>query len=109
MKESLPFAYIPTDDVNKNIESEVVEQHFENIYNALASPSVSLNEKLNIATYFEQIVQSSNCANRLLNSAFTPLLLKLLRNGKSGAFKLRVCSTIGLLIRHATVIDQDVA
>lgn len=55
-----------------------MEQHFENIYNALQSPSVTGNDKLNIMNYFEQIIQSSAVANRLLNSAFTPLLLKLL-------------------------------
>ena len=52
----MPFNYISPEDINKNIESESVEQHFENIYNALASGQVSLNDKLNILNYFEQII-----------------------------------------------------
>jgi serine/threonine-protein kinase ULK4 len=33
----------------------------------------------------------------------------MLKNMKSYMIKIRVCSIVGLLIRHATVIDNDVA
>ena len=33
----------------------------------------------------------------------------MLKNMKSHMIKIKVCSIVGLLIRHATVIDNDVA
>ena len=56
IKESLPFQYIQPDEINKNIDSEYIEQHFEKIYNTLSSSNISQNDKLNIVNYFEQIV-----------------------------------------------------
>ncbi|KAM3146228.1 hypothetical protein pb186bvf_001573 [Paramecium bursaria] len=108
-KESLPFQFISPDDINRLIDTEQIELHFENIYNALSNNTLSQNDKLNIANYFEQIIQSSNVANRLLNSAFVPLLIKLLRTSKLSQLKHRLCCVIGLLIRHATVIEPDVS
>lgn len=83
LKEQLPFQYVSPEEINKCIESESIEQHFENIYNVLSSSTVSQNDKLNVINYFEQIIQSSASANRLLNSAFTPLLLKLAKSSKT--------------------------
>ena len=37
------------------------------------------------------------------------LLLKLLTSVRSTSIKIRVCSIIGQLIRHATVIDNELA
>ena len=44
-----------------------------------------------------------------MNSAFTPLLLKLLKTSKQPPFKSRICWIIGLLLRHATVIEAEVS
>jgi len=33
----------------------------------------------------------------------------MLKNMKSHMIKIKVCSIVGLLIRHATVIDNEVA
>lgn len=41
LKDNLPFQFINSDDVNKNIDSDYVELHFENIYNSLSSPTIS--------------------------------------------------------------------
>lgn len=106
LKDQLPFQFIAGEEINKAIESEQVEQHFENVYNALSGMQ---GDKLNMLVYFESIIQNSNSANRLLNSAFTPLLLKLLKTSKTTQLKLRLCCVIGLLIRHATVIEQEVS
>jgi len=71
--------------------------------------SGTVNDKLNVLVYFESIILNSNVANRLINSAFMGLLMKLLKNVKSPHLKQRLCSIIGQLIRHSTVIGNEVA
>ena len=45
----------------------------------------------------------------LINSAFMNLITKLLKNVKSPHLKLRLCSILGQLVRHSTVIGNEVA
>ena len=71
--------------------------------------SGTVNDKLNVLVYFESIILNSNVANRLINSAFMNLLIKLLKNVKSPHLKLRLCSILGQLVRHSTVIGNEVA
>ena len=68
-----------------------------------------MNEKLNALNYFETIIRNSNVSNRLVNSAFMNLLLKFLTQVKNIKIRIRVCSIVGQLVRHATVIDNDLA
>lgn len=49
--------------------------------------SGTVNDKLNVLCYFESIILNSNVANRLINSAFMGLLMKLLKNVKSPHLK----------------------
>ena len=37
------------------------------------------------------------------------LLVKMLKTVKTPQIRVRVCSVIGLLVRHSTVIENDVA
>ena len=69
----------------------------------------TVQEKLNLLIYFETIILNSAVANRLINSAFMNLLMKLLRTVKSAHLRLRLCSIIGQLVRHSTVIGNAVA
>ena len=85
-----------------------MEEHLKEVYTEIACSS-KVNDKLNVLIYFESIIQNSNVANRLINSAFMTLLLKLLKTVKSPYLKQRLCSIIGQLIRHSTVIGSDVA
>ena len=59
--------------------------------------------------YFEGIITNSNVSNRLINSAFMNLLVRMLKTVKTPQVRLRVCSVVGLLIRHSTVIENEVA
>jgi serine/threonine-protein kinase ULK4 len=68
-----------------------------------------MNEKVNSLLYFESIIVNSNVSNRLINSAFMNLLVKMMKSVKSPMIKIRLCSVIGLLIRHSTVIEDDLA
>lgn len=51
---------------------------------------------------------NSAVANRLINSPFTSLFVKLLRAVRHPALKARTCSIIGYMVRHATVIDPEI-
>mmetsp|Transcript_18758 Transcript_18758/g.17894 ORF Transcript_18758/g.17894 Transcript_18758/m.17894 type:complete len:131 (+) Transcript_18758:1857-2249(+) len=68
-----------------------------------------MNEKINALLYFESIIINSNVSNRLINSAFMSLLVKMIKTIKSPMIKINLCSVIGLLIRHSTVIENDLA
>ncbi len=104
----LQFEPWPSEKINQLIDTNQIESHLNEIYQALAS-NVTINEKLNALIYFESIIDNSNSANRLINSAFVGLLVKLLKSIKSPGVKQRLCSVIGLLVRHSTVIDNELA
>jgi len=71
--------------------------------------NTTVNEKMNALLYFESIIVNSNVSNRLINSAFMNLLVKMMKEIKSPLIKIRLCSVVGLLIRHSTVIENDLA
>ena len=64
---------------------------------------------MNALLYFEGIIVNSNVSNRLINSAFMNLLVRMLKTVKTPQIRIRLCSVIGLLIRHSTVIENEVA
>lgn len=106
--QNLPFEVWSSEQVANKIETVEIEGHLHEVYNAMAA-SGTVNDKLNVLVYFESIILNSNVANRLINSAFMNLLIKLLKNVKSPHLKLRLCSILGQLVRHSTVIGNDVA
>eukprot|EP00351_Strombidinopsis_sp_SopsisLIS2011_P006065 CAMPEP_0116872590 /NCGR_PEP_ID=MMETSP0463-20121206/3370_1 /TAXON_ID=181622 /ORGANISM="Strombidinopsis sp, Strain SopsisLIS2011" /LENGTH=128 /DNA_ID=CAMNT_0004513023 /DNA_START=1957 /DNA_END=2343 /DNA_ORIENTATION=+ len=71
--------------------------------------NTTVNEKMNALLYFESIIVNSNVSNRLINSAFMNLLVKMMKEIKSPLIRIRLCSVVGLLIRHSTVIENDLA
>lgn len=91
---NLPFEPWSVDQVASKIETPNIESHLHEVYNAMAA-SGTVNDKLNVLVYFESIILNSNVANRLINSAFMGLLLKLMKNVKSPHLKLRLCSIVG--------------
>ena len=71
--------------------------------------NTNINEKLNSLIYFETLIVNSNISNKMINSVFMQLLEKLMKTVKTPIIKVRVCSVIGLLIRHSTVIENELA
>ena len=78
----MPFEAMNVEQVAATIESPSIEGHLHEVYIAIAS-SGTVNDKMNVLSYFESIILNSNVANRLINSAFMGLLLKLMKNVKS--------------------------
>ncbi len=90
------------------IESPEIEDHLNDLYNAIAS-NTQINEKINSLLYFESIIVNSNVSNRLINSAFMNLLVTMMKTIKTPQIRIRLCSVLGLLIRHSTVIENELA
>lgn len=91
-----------------NSEKREIELHFHQIYQALTSLSQAV-DKLNILTYFETMIINSSVANKLVNSQFVGLLIRLLRSTKSSPMKVRICSILGQMIRYSTLIEVTLA
>lgn len=108
-KSALSFQPWSLDQVMALIETNQIEGHLNDLYNSISSPQASPTEKVNALLYFESIIVNSSISNRLINSAFLVLLVKLLKQVKTPQIRVRVCSVLGLLIRHSTVIENDVA
>jgi serine/threonine-protein kinase ULK4 len=76
---------------------------------ASISGATSLNEKLNTLSYIETLATETDAANHLINSQVMPLLVRMLKTTKPPGLRAKLASAMGLLVRHATVIDEDLA
>jgi len=102
--EKLPFTPWKPEDFALQVESPKFEKHVADVAKAITSPAGS-----HVLAYFETIIQNTNVANKLINTMFITYLAKMLASLKSSVLKIRVCSVIGTLVRHATIIENDVA
>lgn len=106
---ALSFVPWSSEQVLQKIETPFIETHLHDLYNAISSQHTSVNEKVHALLYFESIVVNSSVSNRLINSEFMNLLVRMLSTVKTPQIRVRVCSVIGLLVRHSTVIENEVA
>ena len=106
--QHLQFTPWTSDEVIEKINTAEIESHLSDVYTSIAS-NTTINEKISTLQYFESIIVNSNVSNSLINSAFMALLKKMLEQIKSPMIKIRVCSVVGLLIRHSTIIDNELA
>ena len=102
--ERLPFTPWRIEDVIQCAETQEFEEHIIEISRAISGPS-----SLHALAYFETITQNTNVANKLIDTMFITYLAKMLTTLKSSTMKVRVCSVIGTLIRHATIIENALA
>jgi serine/threonine-protein kinase ULK4 len=103
---SLGFLPWSSEDVLSKSETQAMSEHFHSIFSLLTSQST---EKSNILNYFETLILNSAVANKLINSEFISLFVKLLKTSKSANVKIRICSIIGQMIRHATLISPELS
>ena len=57
--------------------------------------------------YFETLCVDTGAANVLINSSLTILIVRMLRNARMPALRVRLASVLGLLVRHATYIADE--
>eukprot|EP00250_Pteridium_aquilinum_P022940 c25934_g1_i1 orf=3-2966(-) len=104
---TLPFDPIAVSDVMK-LSTEELESFLSKIVGSI-SGNTSPSEKLNTLKYLETLCTNVEGANVLINSSVMHMLVKMLRTSKPPALRIQMIFTMGLLIRHATLIEEDLA
>lgn len=65
--------------------------------------------QVNVLAYFETLCTDTGSANVLINSSLTVLIVRMLRNARAPTLRVRLASALGLLVRHATYIADELA
>lgn len=78
----LSFQPWTPDQILQRIETPQIESHLNDLYQSIAQDTAT-QEKINALLYFESIVVNSNVSNRLINSAFMTLLVKMMKTIKT--------------------------
>ena len=102
---SFSFSSWTPENVSSDVNDPDLESHFSEVYSLLTS-NEKLETKMNYLAYIEYLIEDFPLANKLINSAFVSLFLKLF-TCKSPEMQGRVCSLFGQMLRHATIIDSD--
>lgn len=105
--KSLPFEPLSLQQMLNSDQGEL-EAFLTHIYRTIAS-SAPVKDKVNVLSYFESLCSDTNAANVLINSSLTVLFVRMLRNGKTPLLRIRLASVLGLLVRHATYIADELA
>ncbi|KAJ6319024.1 hypothetical protein OIU76_014379 [Salix suchowensis] len=104
---SLPFEALQPSDFVK-----MSKEHLDSLTNRIISilnGNTSIGEKQNVIRYLEMLSSNADTANILTNGPIMLLLVKMLRLSKTSALRVQLASLIGLLIRHSTFIEDDLA
>ncbi|CAA7061903.1 unnamed protein product [Microthlaspi erraticum] len=110
-KESVPslsFEAPQPSDFGKMGKQEL-EPLNNRIITVLSGSSAGISEKQNLIRYLETLSSNADAANILTNGPIMLVLVKVLRLSKTPAFRVQIASLIGLLIRHSTSIEDDLA
>ena len=91
------------------LDAEQRETFLNKIMGNIHGSTVPLNEKINTLKYLETLCTNIDAANILINGPLMLLLVKLLRTVKVPALRVQLTSVMGLLIRHATLIEEELA
>ncbi|KAL0393193.1 UNVERIFIED_CONTAM: Serine/threonine-protein kinase RUNKEL [Sesamum radiatum] len=103
---SLPFHAFPPSDFMK-----LPKDKLDVLYNRIVSIlNGNVNgEKENVIRYLEILGTNAEAANVLTNGPIMLVIVKMLRQSKALALRVKLSSLIGLLIRHSTSIGDDLA
>lgn len=105
--KTLPFEPLNLQQM-LNSDQQELEAFLTHIYRTIAS-SAPVKDKVNVLSYFESLCSDTAAANVLINSSLTVLFVRMLRNGKMPLLRIRLASVLGLLVRHATYIADELA
>ncbi|KAJ4882519.1 Protein kinase family protein with ARM repeat domain [Raphanus sativus] len=105
---SLSFEAPHASDFGKMGKQEL-EPLNNRIISVLTGSSAGISEKQNLIRYLETLSGNADAANILTNGPIMLVLVKVLRLSKTPAFRVQIASLIGLLIRHSTAIEDDLA
>ncbi|CAI0466638.1 unnamed protein product [Linum tenue] len=104
---SLPFEPLQPSELLKMTKEQLdsVNAKIVSIFNG----NTSVGEKQNAIRYLEMLSSNAEIANIFTNGPVMLILVKMLRLSKASALRVQLASLIGLLIRHATFIEDDLA
>lgn len=103
---SLPFHALAAPDFIK-MSKEQLDSFNNRIINIFNGNNTA--EKQNVISYLEILSNNADAANLLTNGPIMPVIVKKLRQSNASALRVQLTSLIGLLIRHSTSIDDDLA
>eukprot|EP00854_Cymbomonas_tetramitiformis_P004153 gene4153-5131_t len=106
--DALPLAELLHHQSDSAVKPIVLNRRIDKIYKSVAS-SASLNEKVNTLGYFETLCMDTAAANMLINSSLMLLFVRIMKSSKAPALRIRLANIIGLLVRHATYITDELA
>eukprot|EP00798_Chlamydomonas_sp_ICE-L_P014436 gene14436-20443_t len=105
--KALPFTAMTLEEM-LHADQKDLEAFLTHIYRAIAS-AAPLKDKVNVLSYFETLCVETNSANVLINSSLTILFIRMLRNARAPTLRIRLASVLGLLVRHATFITEELS
>jgi serine/threonine-protein kinase ULK4 len=97
-----------TEELRSKSDTPELESHLSELYTHISN-NTTIIEKMNLLVYFEMLLIDSQIANKLINSAFVELFVRILKITKSHQIKVRICDILGCMIRHATLIETELA
>eukprot|EP01018_Ginkgo_biloba_P014851 Gb_33195 [translate_table: standard] len=103
----LPFDTIPSSEFLK-LPSDQLDAFVSRIVTSI-NGNTTLSEKQNTLRYLETLSSNVDAANILTNGPVMFTLVKMLRISKPVVLRVQLVSVMGLLIRHATLIEDEVA
>lgn len=103
----LPFDALPSSDFVKMPKDQ--RDLVNNRIIITLTGSTTISEKQNVIRYLELLSSNAESANILTNGPIMLVLVKMLRQSKASALRVQLASLIGLLIRHSTFIEDDLA
>ncbi|KAF2287704.1 hypothetical protein GH714_002383 [Hevea brasiliensis] len=104
---SLPFEAPQLSDFVKMSKEQLdaLNNRMISIFNG----NTSIGEKHNLIRYLEMLSCNADAANILTNGPIMLMVVKMLRLSKAAALRVQLASLIGILIRHSTFIEDDLA
>ncbi|KAL0019961.1 hypothetical protein WJX79_009290 [Trebouxia sp. C0005] len=105
--QALPFKPLALQDMLSASQQDL-EAFLTQVYRAIAG-AAPLKDKVNVLAYFETLCTDTGAANVLINSSLTILIVRMLRNARAPTLRVRLASALGLLVRHATYIADELA
>ncbi len=109
-RNALPFQARTLEEMLSLAEHDTaeLEQFLTSIFRSVGGP-VPVAKKVNTLAYFETLCVETNAANILINSSLMSLFVKMAKAFKSPTLKVRLATAMGLLIRHATYITEQLS
>ena len=106
-EQTLPFKPCTLQALLAAPQAEL-EAFLTRVYKSVSGSS-PISEKVNTLAYFESLCSDTQAANILVNSSLMTLFVAKLKVAKMPSLRVRLATVMGLLVRHATFIADELA